>query len=93
MDPVSIAQDATIARWNSSFCLFVCATAVLPIFQSYRVLRRQEHKSLTRPHSALLRRGARTHSSSSQCCIPRIAMTSSSPTPIPRNPAEGRFYG
>ena len=83
MDPLSIAQYYSITRWDSSFYLLVCATAVLAVFQSYRVLRRQEHKRLTRPRYALLRCGLRTHASSSQCCIPRVSMTSSSPALFP----------
>ena len=93
MDPISIAHYSTITRWESSFYLVMCATAVLLVFQSYRVLQRQEHKRLTRPRYALLRCHSRTHSSLSQSRIPRIAITSSSPSRVPRNPAEGRFYG
>jgi hypothetical protein len=93
MDSVIIAHYNAMTRWTISVCLVACATAVPPSFQSCRVLRRQEHKRLTRPRYALLRCGSRTHSSPSQYRIPRIAMTSSSPTPVPHNPVEGRFYG
>ena len=93
MDSVIIAHYSAMTRWTISVCLVACATAVLPGFQSCQVLRRQEHKRLTRPRYALLRCHSRTHSSLSQSRIPRIAITSSSPSRVPRNPAEGRFYG
>src|SRR5262249_19536922 len=93
MDPISITQFEIIARWKILVCLVVCTTAVLPVFKSYQMLRRQEHKRLTRPRYARLYCGSRTHSSLSQCRIPRIAMTSSSPTPALYNPVEGRSYG
>jgi hypothetical protein len=83
MDSVSIAHCNTMTRWTISVCVVVGATAVLPVFQPCRVLRRQEYKRLTWPRYALLRYGLRTHASSSQCCIPRISMTSSSPTLFP----------
>ena len=83
MDSVSIAHYNAMTRWTISVCLVTCATAVLQVFQSCRVLRRQEHKRLTRPRYALLRCGLRTHASSSQCCIPRVSMTSSSPALFP----------
>jgi len=93
MDSVSIAHYNAMTRWTISVCLVTRATAVLPVFQTCRVLRRQEHKRLTWLRYALLRCGSRTHASSSQCRIPRISMTSSSPTPVPHNQVEGQFYG
>ena len=93
MDSVSIAHYNAMTRRTISVCLVTGATAVLPVFQSCRVWRRQEHKRLTWPRYALLRCGSRTHASSSQCRIPRISMTSSSPTPVPHKPVEGQFYG
>ena len=67
MDAVSITHYNTMTRWTIPVCLVTCATAVLAIFQSCLVLRRQEHKRLTRPRYALLRGGSRTHASPSQC--------------------------
>jgi hypothetical protein len=83
MDSVSITHYNVMTRWTIPVCLVAYATAVLPVFQACRGLRRQEHKRLTRPRYALLRCGSRTHTSPSQCRIPRIAMTSSSPTLFP----------
>jgi hypothetical protein len=46
MDSVSIAHYNAMTRWTISVCLVTGATAVLPAFQTCRVLRRQEQQMI-----------------------------------------------